>query len=84
MFFTQVCICSLLLSVQRSVCSTLCSSYAVQAAVMCMCLGFAMAGFAVEKWSGGPAIIDSTVRSLVKIRFGQSDPLCEPLCEVPC
>ena len=49
------------------------SSYAVQAAVMCMCVGFTMAGFAVEKWSGK-----------VKIRLGQSDPLGEPLCEVPC
>jgi hypothetical protein len=38
-----------------------------------MYVGFTMAGFAVEKWSGK-----------IEFRLGQSDPLCEPLCEVPC
>ena len=48
------------------------SSYAVQAAVMCMCVGFTMAGFAFEKWSG---------KVEIRLVSGQSDPLCEPLCE---
>ena len=42
---------------------------------MCMCLGFILTGFAVDKWCGTAAIIDPPVRSFVK-RFGQREPLC--------